>query len=330
VIEMPKRWRALLLIILLFGTLVYLNNTNLMAARREGKPTLLAHRGIAQQFDMTDVANDTCTASRMRPPSHHYLENTIGSIQASFAAGADIVEFDVHPTLDGQFAVFHDWTLDCRTNGHGITREHTMAELKQLDIGYGYTADGGKSFPFRGKAVGQMPSLQEVFELFPGRSFLINVKSNDPAEGAQLAAVLSQLSTVRRRELMVYGGDKPVETLARLLPDVRTMSRASLKACLIPYIAYGWTGLVPASCRHMLVFVPINVAPWLWGWPDRLLARMKSVDSAIFVVGPYRGGEFSTGVDTHADVARLPAGYAGGVLTNDVEMLSRALERAMR
>ena len=36
-------------------------------------------------------------------------------MRAAFAAGADIVEFDVHPTSDGQFAVFHDWTLDCRT-----------------------------------------------------------------------------------------------------------------------------------------------------------------------------------------------------------------------
>ncbi|MFG3757139.1 glycerophosphodiester phosphodiesterase family protein, partial [Klebsiella pneumoniae] len=75
----------------------------------------------------------------MRPPTHPYLENTIASLQAAFAAGADIAEVDVHPTTDGQFAVFHDWTLDCRTNGSGVTREHAMAELRTLDIGYGYT-----------------------------------------------------------------------------------------------------------------------------------------------------------------------------------------------
>ena len=33
-----------------------------------------------------------------------------------------MIEIDVHPTTDGQFAVFHDWTLDCRTNGAGVTR----------------------------------------------------------------------------------------------------------------------------------------------------------------------------------------------------------------
>ena len=30
-------------------------------------------------------------------------------------------------------------------------RDKTLAELQALDIGYGYTADGGKTFPFRGR-----------------------------------------------------------------------------------------------------------------------------------------------------------------------------------
>jgi glycerophosphoryl diester phosphodiesterase len=104
------------------------------------------------------------------------------------------------------------------------------------------------------------------------------------------------------------------------------MSRGSLEACLISYIAYGWTGFVPQACSHMLVLVPINVAPWLWGWPDRFLTRMKSASSPVFVLGPYDGGDFSTGIDTLADIARLPDGYSGGVLTNEIEMVSRELK----
>jgi hypothetical protein len=64
--------------------------------------------------------------------------------------GADLVEIDVAPTPTGN-GVFHDWTVDCRTEGKGEVRAATMAELKQLDPGYGYTADGGKTFPLRGK-----------------------------------------------------------------------------------------------------------------------------------------------------------------------------------
>ncbi|MHC2298695.1 glycerophosphoryl diester phosphodiesterase [Rhizobium mongolense] len=134
---MRKKLRYSIAAIAVFAAAVYLNNTNLLASHREGKPVLLAHRGIAQRFDERDLTNDTCTAARMLPPKHDYLENTILSMRAGFDLGADIVEVDVHPTTDGEFAIFHDWTLDCRTNGHGVTREHSMAEMKALDIGYG-------------------------------------------------------------------------------------------------------------------------------------------------------------------------------------------------
>ncbi|OKO91236.1 glycerophosphodiester phosphodiesterase [Bradyrhizobium sp. NAS80.1] len=301
---------------------VYINNTSLLALHRDGKPVLLAHRGLAQRFDERDVKNDTCTAARMLPPAHDYLENTVRSMRASFDAGADVVELDVHPTTDGEFAVFHDWTLDCRTDGQGITREQSMAKLKMLDIGYGYTADGGKTFPFRGKGVGMMPALSEVLGVFPDRRLLINVKSRDAKEGEKLAAVLNALPSGQRRMIMVYGGDEPIEVVRRLTPDVRTISRAAIRSCLIRYIGYGWTGLVPAACRDAIVLVPINVAPWLWGWPNRFLARMDDANSAVFVLGPYNGGEFSTGIDTPELFARLPQGYPGGVWTNEIEAIA--------
>jgi glycerophosphoryl diester phosphodiesterase len=248
-------------------------------------------------------------------------------MQASFAAGADIVEVDVHPTTDGRFAVFHDWTLDCRTNGSGVTREHSLAELKQLDLGYGYTADGGKTFPFRGQGIGLMPSLDEVLAAFPLRRFMINVKSRDRTEGERLAAVLGRLPPERRALLLVSGGEEPIEEIRRRLRDVRTVSRGLLKACLVRYAAVGWTGYVPEACHSMAVLVPINVAPWLWGWPDRFLARINQANSEVFALGPYGGGEFSTGIDTAEDLARLPANYSGGVWTNEVELVAGALKQ---
>jgi glycerophosphoryl diester phosphodiesterase len=323
---MRRLWRSLAVALLLLVAFVYVNNTSLLAKRPSGPPTVLAHRGIAQQFDTANLRNDTCTASRMLPPTHSYLENTIPSMQASFEVGADIVEVDVHPTTDGQFAVFHDWTLDCRTNGSGVTREHSMAELKTLDIGYGYTADGGKTFPFRGSGIGLMPSLEEVLAAFPTRRFMINVKSRDRSEGERLAAALGRLPPERRALLLISGGEEPVEEIRRRLLDVRTVSRGSLKACLLRYAAIGWTGTVPEACRNMAVLVPINIAPWLWGWPDRFLERMSQANSEVFALGPYGGGEFSTGIDTVEDLARLPANYSGGVWTNEVELVAGALK----
>lgn len=319
---MGKTLRFATAAIISVAAAIYLNNTSLLAPHRDGKPVLLAHRGIAQRFDERDVKNDTCTAARMLPPTHDYLDNTLRSMRAGFEAGADVVELDVHPTTDGEFAVFHDWTLDCRTDGQGVTREQSMAKLKMLDIGYGYTADGGKTFPFRGKGIGMIPTLSEVFAAFPDRQLLINVKSRDAKEGEKLAAVLAALPAERRRMIMVYGGDEPIEMIRRLTPDVRTTSRAAIRNCLIRYIGYGWTGLMPASCRNAMVLVPINAAPWLWGWPDRFLNRMADANSAVFVLGPYSGGEFSTGIDTPELFARLPRGYSGGIWTNEIEAIA--------
>ena len=88
-----------------------------------------------------------------------------------------------------------------------------MAELRQLDVGYGYTADGGQTFPFRGKGVGLMPSLSGVLAAFPDQRLLINVKSHDRSEGEKLAAVLNGLAASRRSLIMIYGGDEPIEVI---------------------------------------------------------------------------------------------------------------------
>lgn len=288
------------------------------------RPTLLAHRGIAQRFDERELRNDTCTAQRLLPSNHELLENTLPSIRASFEAGADLVEIDVHPTTDGQFAVFHDWTLECRTEGRGETRAHSMAQLKRLDVGYGYTADGGKTFPLRGKGVGLMPSLDEVLAAFPQRRFVINVKSRDASEGGKLAAALAKVPQEQRRNLVVYGGDEPVAQLRHLLPGVRTASRSSLKSCLLGYLALGWSGHVPESCSRSMVLVPVNAAPLLWGWPHRFQQRLARAGSEMFAVGPYTGG-FTTGIDTPQDLARLPAGYAGGIWTNEIAWCAKAV-----
>ncbi len=92
-------------------------------------------------------------------------------------------------------------------------------------------------------------------------------------------------------------------------PAVHRRGLASRCACSIP-------------AHNAMVMLPINVAPWMWGWPDRFLNRMKAANSEVFVLGPYRGGEFSTGIDTPDQFARLPANYSGGIWTNEIEAIA--------
>ena len=319
------RLKIILSALLLFVGIVYLLNASWLAPAPNGKPVLLAHRGVHQTFRREGLTAQSCTASMIDPPTHDFIENTLPSMRAAFDAGADIVEFDIHPTTDGHFAVFHDWTLDCRTDVKGTTREHTLAELKKLDAGYGYTADGGKTFPLRGKGIGLIPSLDEVLNTFPHKRFLIHIKSKDQNEGAALARRLSEIPFERHKQIMVYGDTVPVEYVKKHLPHLHVGSNSALKSCLLGYIATGWFGRVPESCQGRLMLVPANIAPWLWGWPNRFMARMKAADVAVFILGDYDGGDFSSGIDTPADISHLPPRFDGGIWTNRIESIGPRL-----
>ena len=312
----------LLSCLVFFIVFLFLKNGPLFVKARTGQPFLLANGGLSQAYSPVGLTNQTCTASRILPPTHPYLENTIASMKAAFQLGADIVEFDVQLTKDKQFAVFHDSTLDCRTNAKGSVSQYTLAELKKLDIGYGYTADGGKTFPFRGKGIGLMPSLDEVLNAFPDRSLLIDVKSSKSEEGIQLARVLSALPENRQRFLTVEGGDQPIDVLHQRLPQMRVASRAIIMSCVLQYEALGWTGSVPAACHHIELLLPDKFAPWLWGWPDRFLDRMAMNDTLVVLEKGNGTEEFSSGFDSPEDLKRLPSGYTGGIWTNRINQIA--------
>jgi glycerophosphoryl diester phosphodiesterase len=314
-----KRLPRLLLAALAATTALWLGNSSRLV-HRAGKPGILAHRGMGQAFRREGVGNDTCTATRILPPLRDYVENTLPNIHQALQLGAAVVEIDLQPTRDGHFVVFHDWTLDCRTDGHGVTREHTLEELQALDVGWGYTADGGKTFPYRGHGRGQMPTLDRTLAVFPDASFLLHVKGDDPDEGERLATLLLALPAERRERLAVYGGDRPIAVVRARVSDVRTMSRSSLKRCWTGYLAGGWSGHVPQACTRSILLLPLNYAPLMWGWPDRLLDRMETAGSKLFVTAPYHG-EWTEGIDSKEMLAKLPEGYRGGIWTDAIDLI---------
>lgn len=76
--------------------------------------------------------------------------------------------------------------------------------------------------------------------------------------------------------------------------------------------------------------VPTNVAPWLWGWPNRFLRRMDAVDTPVFLVNDYTGGRFSRGLDRVEDLEKIPAEYSGGIWTDRIDRIAPALGRRGR
>jgi glycerophosphoryl diester phosphodiesterase len=322
------RWTSRHLVIpALVVTAVWLGNSSALVKPFAARPTLLAHRGVHQDYSHEGVRDDTCTATHILPVRHDYIEDTLPSMAAAFQEGADVVDFDVHLTADAKWAVFHDWNLDCRTDGNGATDEHTLAYLKSLDVGYGYTADGGETYPLRGKGVGIMPSLDDVLTRFPDRHFLLHIKSNDPKEDEALGRTLLSLPLRQRQLLAVTGGDLPIAAIRRNVPEIETMSPQSIKHCVVQYIALGEAGYVPHACRNTVLFVPVNIAPWLWGWPDRFLRRMDAAGTRVFAVDDYKAGG-TKGLNDRADFKKLPNGYSGGVWTDQIDTVKS--EQLMR
>lgn len=72
------------------------------------------------------------------------------------------------------------------------------------------------------------------------------------------------------------------------------------------------------------MFVPGNFVPYLWGWPNRLAARLEAADAKLVVLGPYSSGDFSTGIDSEKAFRNLPPGLPAIIWTNRIEVIGPA------
>jgi glycerophosphoryl diester phosphodiesterase len=93
-------------------------------------------------------------------------ENTIEALAQAVALGADAVEFDLHLSRDGVPVLIHDSTLERTTDGAGAVRDRSVRDLQQFDAGARFTADGGRTFPWRGRGV-RLPTLEEALAALP-------------------------------------------------------------------------------------------------------------------------------------------------------------------
>lgn len=301
-------------------------NASWLAPEPKGSPKLIAHRGVYQLYDKTGVGRDTCTADRIEEPFHGYLENTQASTNRAHRLGAHMVEIDVAPTKDGEMVVFHDWALDCRTNGSGPVRDATLEELQALDIGYGYTADGGQTYPFRGKGVGLMPEVTDfVSKLRPRARLMFNFKSKDASEADLLA---SKLRAAGRDPVAegdgFYGHEAPIRRMRELFPDAWVWNQQEAKACAQSYVAVGWSGYLPQDCRGKTMVIPLNYQWAFWGWPNRLIARMEAHGGEVIVIGP-TGENNPRGLTLPEQLTEIPSTFNGYIWVEDAFALTPAL-----
>ncbi len=315
----------------------------------EASSVLIAHRGVHQTYHREKLTNETCTAKRIDIPRHDYLENTLPSMEEAFKYGADVVEIDIHPTTepDGldELVVFHDWTLECRTNarcdegcncnsrGQCITNEQTLEYLQSLDLAYGYTSDGGKTYPLRGVNTEVMPHFQDVLNLlkaFPDKRILVNVKGNTERSFKAFKRIISYYPMELRSRVLYpikYGhGDE----LAQL--GVGEAIDQNAKKCLFDYLKTGWYGHFPKSCHQKKIFIPVRetmerllgrpgrylkVTSFLWGWPESFIKKAHEAGTEVYA--------------SQVDSIELYKEYSkydlDGIMTNRIEIIGPSIIR---
>lgn len=304
-----RRARSAIIGALVIGALLWLNNTSVFV-RPEGGPYLIAHRGVHQRMHAEHSDGFACVA-RIHPPKHAFIENTVPSIQAAFDYGARFVEIDIRETADGDFAVFHDDMLDCKTEARGPVAARTMAELRALDVGHGYFTESGE-YPLRGKGMGMLKSLSEILNAFPDKGFIIDVKfGNDLVLWTRLIEYLASREVHDQGRLAVYGASRGVERFRTALPEAVAGSRESALLCARGYITTGWMGYTPKACRRSMAGTYPDTGWIFWGWPTKFISRMER--AGTIVVLRRRGQtepEFA---------ASIPDGYTGGIQTDHIE-----------
>jgi glycerophosphoryl diester phosphodiesterase len=95
-----------------------------------------------------------------RGGSHLAPENTLAAFRNALTLPIDAIECDVHMSRDGHAIVFHDYTVDKLTDGHG--------NILDLDFAYLRSLNAAAHIPSGWPELQQIPTLREVLDLARG------------------------------------------------------------------------------------------------------------------------------------------------------------------
>ena len=89
----------------------------------------------------------------------NFPENSLEAIESAIKMGVDVVELDVHRTVDGALVICHDKTINRTTNGKGKIAELTLDSIRNCRLRAGHNAVTRY----------KMPTLEEALDLCKGR-----------------------------------------------------------------------------------------------------------------------------------------------------------------
>lgn len=240
-------------------------------------------------------------------------ENTFAAFRPAVEQHkTQMLEIDVQLTSDGAVVVAHDDTVDRCTDGTGDIHDFTLAELGKLDAGHHFTADGGRTFPFRGQGL-RIPTLREVLDAYPTLRFNIEVKR--PLPGIE-DAFREELLEARALERVCCGAmdDALAARLHAVLPEACHFYPREALTAFVMAVKTGEP--VPEDPRFLVLDMPLEYQ------------GMRLIDAEL-VQAVERHGKWVNvwTIDDPAEMKRLVAERVGGVMTDRPDLLRQVLDR---
>lgn len=239
------------------------------------RPGIIGHRGAAAELP----------------------ENTLASFERALELGAEALELDVRRSADGALVVIHDATLARTSNRDGEISRLPLAEIREADLSRPRDA----ALP---RAAGplRVPTLEEVFERFPGLEITVDVK--DPDAAPDVVRCIETFGRVAETILYVEdgtGGDAfrsyagrratSVRQVRRLVEEPAWLERAPERE--VPEVVHtpledGGVALVTAATVERFRGAGLAVQVWTVNEPA-ILRRLAEVQVDGIITDDVRG-----------------------------------------
>jgi glycerophosphoryl diester phosphodiesterase len=126
-------------------------------------------------------------------------ENSLAALDLAMSLGADALELDVRRSADGVLVVIHDPDLHRTSDRRGLITELGFEQIRRADLSCA-SDPGLPRWPERLV----VPTLEEVFERFPGVEITVDVK--DAADAGEVVRMIEAFRRVPETILYVDGG----------------------------------------------------------------------------------------------------------------------------
>lgn len=212
-----------------------------------------------------------------RGASEYRPENTLISFRHGLELGANGIELDLQVTKDGKIVIFHDGTIDNKSNGTGKIADYTYAELLKMDFG------GWKGAEFTGTPICLFEDFAKEF-LGLDLTFAIELKA--PNIEAQTLEIIEKYKKHDHIYISSFQYDilKNLRKIDKKIKVSWLIQEPITKENILKLLAIGGTQICPeakdATAESIALAQHYGLGVRLWGVTDEdIMQKVYDLDT---------------------------------------------------